>query len=438
MTMSTTRTQPDRTTAPKTTSFTALTIPQLTDTAISERVWLHTVNRPDSPVVNVHLLWDMNGLTHADSGTNIAHTIARKLILEGTKHHNGSRIADITDYHGAWLTPGRGRHGQLTLICLPEKTDDMLKLMTEIIGEATMPQAAFQSLQRRLAGQRRMAAHRIASIAEDAAQRLRVGNWHPYAHPESEQQILDLSRRQVVQAYAQGIRRSPMHVLATGNMTSELEKQLVGFCQSLSQISVRKAVPMEIVPYKPEAASTLHIDASDSLQTAISAFVPVPIGRDHPDYIPLRYTVIGLGGYFGSRLMTNIRERKGLTYGIGASLEGIHEGTNLTISAQCAAGSAALAIDEIRAEMRRLAQEPMEASELERLRQFNLTALASSIDNPPAILQHYVNQFQIGTPADYFDRQFDVLQHLDARMLQEMAAKYMDPDVMTVVTAGAR
>lgn len=438
MTMRRTPIHADRTAAPKTTEFSALTIPPLTDTAFSDGVWLHTVSRPDSPIVNVHLLWDMNGLTHPDAGTNIAHSIARKLILEGTKRHIGSRIADITDYHGAWLTPGRGRHGQLSLICLPEKTGDMLTLMTEIMGEATMPQAAFQSVQRRLAGQRRMAAHRIASVAEDAAQILRVGKDHPYALPESEQQILDISRRQVVQAYAHGSRRSPLHVLATGNMTSDLENRLIRFCQTVSQISGRSAVTAEIVPYKPESGATLHIDAADSLQTAISAFIPVPIGRDHPDYIPLRYTVIALGGYFGSRLMTNIRERKGLTYGIGASLEGIHEGTNLTISAQCAAGTSALAIDEIRAEMRRLAQEPMDASELERLLQFNMTGLASTIDNPPAILQHYVNQFQIGTPADYFDRQFEVLQHLDARMLQTMAARYMNPDAMTVVTAGAR
>lgn len=57
--------------------------------------------------------------------------------------------------------------------------------------------------------------------------------------------------------------------------------------------------------------------------------------RSDADYIPLRILVTALGGYFGSRLMTNIREDKGYTYGISASLLGYRNNSFISISCQC-------------------------------------------------------------------------------------------------------
>lgn len=438
--MSATTTCPDRTTPPATVGFKSLTIPPLRDVAVSgERITLHVVDLPDSPVNNVCLLWDANGLAQPDAHTKIAHSIARKLILEGTTRRSGNEIADYIDYQGAWLTPASGCNGALSLLCMPDKTEAMLSLMAEVFADATMPEAAFCSTQRRLAGERRLATHRIATIADDAARCLRVGLKHPYALPVTESQIMEVTHRQTVDAFHAATRRSPLHVLAIGDMKGGTRERLLRFCNDLAAICDEPVAAPDYVPFAHEEAPvTRHIDVADQLQTAISAFIPVPLDRSHPDYIPLRYTVIALGGYFGSRLMSNIRERKGLTYSIGASLEGTFEGTSMTVSAQCAAGTAPLAVDEIRNEIHRLATVPMDKNELERLRQYNMTALASTLDSPPAILQHYINQYQVGTPADYFVRQFDTLRRLDAETIRTMATTYLDPDALTVVTAGAR
>jgi predicted Zn-dependent peptidase len=160
------------------------------------------------------------------------------------------------------------------------------------------------------------------------------------------------------------------------------------------------------------------------------------IPRSHKDYIPLRIAVMALGGYFGSRLMTSIREEKGLTYGISAALEGSHEAANITINAQCDPAYVDEVISQTFAEIERLANEPMPREELEALIQYLSSALAVTLDSPLSIADHYITQLTVGTPPDYFEQQFNVLGAITPATIAEMTSKYIKPELFATFVAG--
>ncbi len=187
---------------------------------------------------------------------------------------------------------------------------------------------------------------------------------------------------------------------------------------------------------RPEEPQTRRITKEGAFQDAIAAGMPGP-DRSHSDYIALRLTVMALGGYFGSRLMLNIREEKGLTYGINAALMGTPEGSMLNIAAQCDGRSTDTVISEIGAEMRRMVTDPPTGEELRRLKLHASTDLAEILDTPTSIMGYYANRLYVGTPDDYFERQQKAIETLSPDIISEMAARYLDPSRLTIVTAGS-
>lgn len=160
------------------------------------------------------------------------------------------------------------------------------------------------------------------------------------------------------------------------------------------------------------------------------------VPRSHPDYNLLRMTVTALGGYFGSRLMMNIREDKGYTYGISSALLGSREGGYIVISAQCDNRYTSALIDETRAELIRMADSPLSDDELKRLK-FNVASdLASTLDTPMTMMDYYELRHTIGVPDDYFYARQKALAEITPEIVCEMSRRYLNPDSLRISVAG--
>lgn len=145
---------------------------------------------------------------------------------------------------------------------------------------------------------------------------------------------------------------------------------------------------------------------------------------------------MALGGYFGSRLMSNIREKKGLTYGISALLLGDREGSHATITAQCDNGYAGRVVEEIRNEIKALADNPPSGDELERMRLHAVSDSLEALDTPFSIMKVIVSQYAVGMPDNYFQRQQEVIASIDSDTIGEMARRYLSADSLRISIAG--
>jgi predicted Zn-dependent peptidase len=145
---------------------------------------------------------------------------------------------------------------------------------------------------------------------------------------------------------------------------------------------------------------------------------------------------MALGGYFGSRLMTNIREDKGYTYGISSALLGNWEGGVITISTQCDNNYSMAVIDEIKKEVSNLKKNDFCTDELNRLKRFAMTQIAGILDSPFTIMDYYENQRHVLTSVDYYNQMQQSINLLTSQRISELADKYLDINEFRISIAG--
>ncbi|MDP9047633.1 MAG: insulinase family protein, partial [Bacteroidota bacterium] len=163
----------------------------------------------------------------------------------------------------------------------------------------------------------------------------------------------------------------------------------------------------------------------DALQSAIRMGRRV-INRTHPDFPALQVLNTVLGGYFGSRLMANIREDKGYTYGIGSGMTSLKQTGSIFIATEVGADVCKAAITEIEKEVNLLRTELIPEAELSLVRNFMLGSLLGSLENVFSHADKFKNLYFAGLDYDYYDRYIEVVKTVSAEELKKLAERYLD------------
>ena len=186
--------------------------------------------------------------------------------------------------------------------------------------------------------------------------------------------------------------------------------------------------------YSPEVKNDkIHIVKEGALQSAIR------IGRvcfnlHHIDYHQLKFLSVVLGGYFGSRLMSNIREDKGLTYGIGSICIHQEESGYFSISTEVKGEGTQLALQEIYYELRRLREELIPDEELSLVKKYIIGQILNSADGPFAQASLLKNMHVQGVGFEFYDSYKTILDNIDAEALKDLINKYLkDEDLCEIV-----
>ena len=153
----------------------------------------------------------------------------------------------------------------------------------------------------------------------------------------------------------------------------------------------------------------------------------------HPDYAPMRVLATVLGGYFGSRLMQNVREEKGYTYDIGAHFVTAIPQTLFCIYCEAQAGKAREVIDEVCKEMHRLQTELIPDDELRMVRNYMAGDLCRNYETAFDLIDAYLFEERLALPATHFDEVFDAVQTVSPQRLRQLAQQYLRPEMMHAV-----
>ena len=194
---------------------------------------------------------------------------------------------------------------------------------------------------------------------------------------------------------------------------------------------------MIVAPITPEATHLAITHRQGALQSGIRMGQPV-IGSDHPDYPLLTMLNLVLGGYFGSRLMTNIREEKGYTYGISSHIVSMRDGAYFTIVTETGTEYTRPLIDEVRNEIVLLCSTPIPQDELETARNYLQGRRARALDSPFSMSDYFVSSIISGTPLDYFNTEDEIIRTATADDLLRVARTHLNPDNLYTAIAGDR
>lgn len=421
----------DRTKAPEIKPMGALHLPEVEVQTLSNGIELRMLDGG---------AWDLNQLSitwrggELESSTAVA-KLAMPLMQEGAAGLSGSEISEALDFRGANFSANAGLHNcGVKLSSLNSMSDGLLPLLRKIILQPEFPERAFEVYRENAAHACRLNESKVSYLSERALKPLIMGATNPGAQSYTADDVLAVNRDSLVDFHRNIISGAGCKAYLSGRITDALHSEVCEFLESLP--APTHEMSLNLAPFVAMPAQEVGVEKADAMQSAIHIGLPAPL-RSHPDYVPLRFTVTALGGYFGSRLMKNIREDKGYTYGISSGLLGRREGSYIMITAQAAAEYVRPLIDEVKRELVRLATEPMQPDELQRLRQYVESSLMDTLDTPFSIMDFYSGMEMLGMPGDYFSRQVEVARNLSAEMIQKMAAKYLRPEEMRVAIAGA-
>jgi predicted Zn-dependent peptidase len=179
------------------------------------------------------------------------------------------------------------------------------------------------------------------------------------------------------------------------------------------------------------------IEKQDALQSAIR-IGKMLFNKSHSDYIGMLVLNTVFGGYFGSRLMSNIREDKGYTYGIGSAVVSFLHAGYFTISSEVGTEVTQSAIKEIYYELERIQSELISNSELTRVRNYMLGAFLRSIDGPFALADRFKAIYFYGLDYEYYDRYIETIKTITPAELRNLANKYLRKDEMIELVVGKK
>lgn len=423
----------DRTIAPETRPFGFRKLPAETVEILPNGITFHRYSGGDQPVCN--LLVSFSGGVQ-ETPTEYEAQMAMSMLQEGTAKYSGADIAEILDFNGARFIRSTSAHRSgVNITMLNSGADEVLTLLADMLTAPSFPADAVEAAKNVATSQLQINSSKVSFLADKECARMIWGDSHPTSKVATEEEIRAISRNTLSAWYSRMASGRTCHVFLSGLLDDRLVDKVRDFLLSLNLAG--EGVESLIIPMSPAAAGVNFVEKEGARQNAVAAAIPA-IPRSHPDYIPLRLAIVALGGYFGSRLMANIREEKGYTYGISSYLAGSLEGSFTGIAAQCDMTYTEPVITEIRNELRDLVLNPPSGEELRRLKLFCSTSLIETLDSPISIMGYYATSLFAGIPDGYFEAQQRAIEALTPDTIAEMAEKYLRPDDLRIAVAGTR
>jgi predicted Zn-dependent peptidase len=182
---------------------------------------------------------------------------------------------------------------------------------------------------------------------------------------------------------------------------------------------------------------THFIEKPDAIQSAVRVG-RLLFNKKDPDYFKFQVLNTVLGGYFGSRLMANIREDKGYTYGIGSGLASLVNGGYFFISTEVGVDVTNNTLSEIYKEIKLLREQPVNNEELETVRNYVLGQFLRSVDGPYSLADKFKAIWEFGLGYDYFENYFKAVKTITPKEIQELANKYLQEEDLIELVVGKK
>ncbi|MDY5999262.1 MAG: pitrilysin family protein [Candidatus Limisoma sp.] len=395
---------------------------------------LLVINAADQDVSKLEIVTE--GGMCAQTKASLA-TLVATMANEGTARYSADDIALAGDYYGAWFVSEALTHASsLSVFSLNRNFDKILDYFESMWSCPTFPDDRLENLKKRACARLKVNVEKVNYLALVALQSEYYGSNHPLGFNVDEQAISDISTGDLQAFHDRWTKPQNSTILLSGKVSDKMIDSVNAVFGKAPHTGER-CLSADDAPRKDFEPKTVVIDKPEAVQSAIKIGIPT-ILRTHPDYIPLRILIRAFGGYFGSRLMQNIREDKGYTYGISSYLSGMRNNSLINISCQCDNRYTYRVVDEIRAEIKRMQTEPIPEEELNRVKLHVTGELLKTTDTPFSIAEYYSLMISNAMPHDYFRNQIDCVASITPEKIQEMAIKYLSADLALTVIAGNR
>lgn len=357
---------------------------------------------------------------------NIVAATTNFLLKNGTRHRTAFGISEHFEFYGAYLN----RHcynetATLSLHCLTRHLPELLPVVAEIIEESVFPEEELSIYQQNQKQRLEVNLRKCDFVANRLIDEYLFGFDHPYGRYTSTLDYEKLQRDQLQKFYEQYYRNGRCILFVAGKLPADIQEQLNN---AFGKLSLRHhAGAIEVHEAKPAKEKRYEIlNDPNGVQGAIRIARPFP-NRHHPDFAGVTVLNNVFGGFFGSRLMSNIREEKGYTYGIHSYLQNHIQTSAWMVSTEAGRDVCRPTIQEVYKEMELLREELVDEEELDLVRNFMIGTILGDLDGPFQIIARWKNYILNNLTEDYFYNSIQTIKTVSAEELRDMARKYLDP-----------
>jgi zinc protease len=416
----------DRTLAPSFQRSTALTLLTPQQFTLPNGNTLHVLHGGTQEVMRLELVAPAGKWYEPSIG--VSHFTASQLD-KGTSARSSYQIAAAFDAWGAHLeiTPGND-FITTSLYTLNRHLKDTLPVLLDLLINASFQQDELDIAKSITLQNLKVNEEKTSYLAGKLFRRSIFGN-HPYGIELEQENINAIQSTDLQQYHRKSINN--FTAIASGYISEAVVNTLV---DALGQLPVGTKLTGRQPSAFPQASKIYH-EKKGSVQTTLRVGMRT-INRGHQDFFDLLLLTHVLGGYFGSRLMKNIREEKGLTYGIHASLHPLVHDCFFVIGADVNRENKDLTLQEILNEMDALRTTPLTTEELEIARNHFIGSLQAEVTTAFAHGDKFKTILLNNLSAEYYQQMIHRVDSITAEELQQTARKYFVPESLTTVAVG--
>ncbi len=391
----------------------------------------YTIQAGEQPVMRLELIFGAGSKRENHHGASFFTT---KMLLEGTSKHSGTEISGTFDQYGTFIEINQSSdRATIMLYGLTEHLPKILPMICEVILDSVIPDKELE-IQRKIALQNlKVNQEKTSFVASQIFREKIFGLDNAYGRSQTEESILGISQSQISEFYKNNIQNQPFKVFLSGKF-NDSDIALVN--EHLGSIQIQTIQNSDSDSKKYSLNNIKHlVEKPESVQSTIR-LGRVMFNRKNPDLIRFIVTNTLFGGYFGSRLMKNIREEKGFTYGISSSLIPLSETGYWIIGTDVKKEVTAQTIDEIHKEIRKLQTEKASENELDTVKNYAIGAFVGSLNTPFEVADKQKNVILDDLPEDFYEKYIERIRAVSVNDVMEMANQYLQIDDICQVVVG--
>lgn len=391
---------------------------------------LYAFQRGDQDIVKIDLVIRA-GTVHQPQP--LVSLLTGTLLKEGSQSFNSGHIAYQLDFHGAYLEFTNGyHHSTLSLVCLTRHLPKLVPLLASVVHEPVFPEKEFKVILENRRQEFLLNKQKVKMLAARTFSKHLWGNAHPYAQHAKDEDFENINTEVLKSFYKKHYSPSDCTLFVSGKVDDSvvdiIDKYLcVGWNQESSNAQESACTP--------KTRKGKHIIERDGVQTAIKAGQLI-MNRNASDYPSFQLLNGVLGGYFGSRLMRNIREDKGYTYGISSYVVSQALGTYIGIHTETANEYREKVLQEMAFEFKKLQEEKVPETELQMVKNYLSGEMMRSFDGPFAIADIYRSLWELGLNFDFIETYIAKMEATSADTIQTLAQKWLNIEDYVIAIAG--
>ncbi len=392
-------------------------------------VKIHTLASDDFEVLRVTFVFT--------AGTSVQQaafsaSAAANLLAEGTRDCTAHEIAERLDYYGSYFDVNIDRDMVYVSFCMLSKfAAPTLELAEQILLHPLFPAEEVAAYCAKRKQQLLIDRTKTDTQAVEAFAQALFGPQHPYGRSSDATLYDRLTRADIAEFYARHYTAENCFVVCSGRV-GETEQQAIAAIAA--QLPAGGGATRPKIP-APETQHELFVKHAGAVQSSIRVG-RLLFPRQHPDFVGMQVAAMALGGYFGARLMQNLREEHGYTYGAAAAMVNFQQAGYFAIATQVGTEATQAALREIHAEIARLRDEPMPATELEMVKNMMAGEMMRILDGPFGIADVTIENLLCGMNNRVIGENLRRIRETTPDEVQRLARRYLAREDLVTVIAG--